>query len=98
MYEPTDTKLDDSVVLQGTAGTGYQTSPSAGVPETYVVTKIEGDETGVYSEDTKDVTYYYTDYVPESLKNADVNNDGIVNVMDVSEIQNMLQVSSLRFC
>ena len=87
MYEPTDTKLDDSVVLQGTAGTGYQTSPSAGVPETYVVTKIEGDETGVYSEDTKDVTYYYTDYVPESLKNADVNNDGIVNVMDVSEIQ-----------
>lgn len=35
----------------------------------------------------QEVTYYYTDYIPESLKNADFNGDGEVNVIDATLLQ-----------
>ena len=35
----------------------------------------------------QEVTYYYADYVPESIINADFNGDGKVNVMDATRRQ-----------
>lgn len=36
------------------------------------------------------VTYYYDDYVPESFKNADFNNDGAIDVRDVTLMQSII--------
>ena len=87
VYEPSGEKLDDSVVLQGSVGTGYQTTASAGVPDTYVVSSIEGPSNGKFADGTTEVTYYYEDYVPESILAADFNGDGRINVLDVTEMQ-----------
>lgn len=90
VHEGTDEPLDDSVMLQGTIGTGYQTTPSAGVPDTYVVSRVEGNTTGTFTEGTTEVTYYYEDYVPESIKNADINGDGRVTIQDATHMQKYL--------
>ena len=87
VYESDDEKLDESVILQGSVGTGYQTSPSAAISDTYEISKVEGEVTGTFGETTKEVTYYYKDYVPESILNADFNGDGNVNIMDVTAMQ-----------
>ena len=80
------TELDESVVIQGTVGTGYQTTPGAGVADIYVLDHVEGPDTGVFAEETTEVTYVYTDYVPESIQNADINGDGNVNILDVTDM------------
>ena len=41
VYEATGEKLEDSVILQGSVGSGYVTVPSAVVPDTYIVSRIE---------------------------------------------------------
>jgi type I pullulanase len=87
VYEKDGTALADSVILQGTIGTGYQTTSSTSVPNTYVFTTVEGETTGTYSDDVKEVTYYYTDYVPESITLADMNDDGVVDIQDVTIMQ-----------
>ncbi len=87
VYEADGTPLDSSVILQGSVGTGYQTSASAGVPDTYIVNDVEGNTTGKFGEELTEVTYYYTDYVPESIQNADFNGDGNINIMDVTAMQ-----------
>ena len=48
VYESDGEKLDESVVLQGSIGTGYQTSPSAAISDTYEIADIEGDVTGKF--------------------------------------------------
>ncbi|MCD8026895.1 MAG: type I pullulanase [Clostridiales bacterium] len=97
VYEGTGEALDDSVILQGSIGSGYQTTESAGVPDTYVVSSVEGNTTGTFSEEMQEVTYYYGDYVPESLLNADFNDDGDVNVSDVTELQKYIVGTSTLF-
>ena len=84
VYEKDGSKLDDSVILQGSIGTGYQTTPSAAVPDTYLVSKVTGNEAGKFAETTTEVTYVYKDYVPESISKADFNGDGNVNINDVT--------------
>lgn len=84
-------KLADSVILQGEIGTAYVTSPSASVKNTYVLDRVEGDATGIYSNEEKHVTYIYKDFVPENIaKFGDVNNDGSIDVKDVTEFQMVL--------
>lgn len=87
VYESDGDKIDDSVILQGSIGTGYQTSPSAAIPDTYEISKVEGDTTGKFGETPAEVTYYYKDYIPDSILNADFNGDGNVNIMDVTAMQ-----------
>ncbi len=81
------TELDSSIVLQGTVGTGYQTTESVAVPDTYVLDKIEGATTGTFGETPASVTYYYRDYIPESVTIADLNGDGDVSVDDITLMQ-----------
>ena len=84
-------KLAEPVTLYGDVGTAFVTSPSASVPNTYELQKVEGLANGVYTETTQKVTYVYTDYVPESLKNyGDVNHDGTVDINDVTALQRIL--------
>ncbi|MCH5297049.1 MAG: type I pullulanase [Ruminococcus sp.] len=90
VYENNNEPLDDSVIITGTVGSGYQTVSSVGVPDTYVVSKVEGDEIGKFEAGTKEVTYYYVDYVPESVKNADINGDGKITIDDATAIQKYL--------
>lgn len=80
-------ELDSSVVLQGSVGTGYQTTESATIPDTYILDRVEGNTVGTFSENDATVTYYYRDYIPESIENADINGDGVVNVDDVTLMQ-----------
>ncbi|MEE0957838.1 MAG: type I pullulanase [Ruminococcus sp.] len=91
------TKLADSVTIKGELGTGYQTVPSAAVENIFVVKAVEGDATGVYSEEPKEVTYVYTNYVPESIqKYGDVDGNGVVNISDATELQKILAGISNR--
>lgn len=85
------TKLAESVVLRGEIGTAYQTSPSASVPNTYVVDSINGETSGVYTKDTQTVEYVFTDYIPESLlKFGDINDDGSIDISDTTKLQQYL--------
>lgn len=90
VYEKTGENLVDSEVIQGTIGTGYTTAENSCISNTYILSKVEGPATGTYSETPAVVTYYYDDYVPESFKNADFNNDGIVDVRDVTLMQSII--------
>ncbi len=85
------TKLADTMTLYGEVGTGYKASPSASIPNTYEVQEVQGNVTGVYTEQTQKVTYVYTDYVPDSIKNfGDVNKDGKIDLLDVTALQRIL--------
>lgn len=90
VYEKTGENLVDPEVIQGTIGTGYTTAENSCISNTYILSKVEGPATGTYSETPAVVTYYYADYVPESFKNADLNNDGIVDVRDVTLMQSII--------
>ena len=85
------TKLAEKTVLYGSIGQGYVASPSASVPNTYVVSSIEGNVTGTYTEKTQKVKYVYGDYVPDSIRlYGDVNKDGVIDVKDVSAFQRII--------
>ena len=90
VYEKTGKNLVDPEVIQGTIGTGYVTAENTSIPETYVLSKVEGPVTGKYSSTPAAVTYYYTDYVPESFLNADLTADGVIDVRDVTKMQNVV--------
>ena len=80
-----------SVTLQGELGTGYQVAPSTGIDPKFEYSYTVGDATGVYSDDTKTVTFVYSDYIPEPLKtNGDLNGDGEISVLDVAHLQKIL--------
>ncbi len=87
VHANTGKALDAPITIQGTIGSGYDTSASLTVPDTYEVSSVKGDKSGKFEEGTKEVTYYYSDYVPESIKNSDFNNDGQITVEDVTMMQ-----------
>ena len=87
VYEKNNKPLKNSLTLQGKVGTNYQTPAGAGIPDIYVLDKVEGNERGQYTTETQTVTYYYSDYIPESILNADFNGDGKVDINDVTVMQ-----------
>ena len=91
MYKDGKTKLADSMTLYGNIGEGYIASPSASVPNTYVVQSVEGNVNGTYAAEQQKVTYVYTDYIPEPLNSyGDIDKDGIIAANDVTEMQRIL--------
>ncbi|MGN0488251.1 MAG: type I pullulanase [Ruminococcus sp.] len=90
VHEKNNKKLVDSVVLQGSIGTGYCTSFCAVPVIPYELSEVKGDVKGIFSETPAEVTYYFKDYVPQSIDNADFNGDGKINVRDVTTIQKYL--------
>ena len=84
-------KLAEPATLYGEIGTGYVASPSASVPNTYVVDSVQGNASGTYSETKQRVTYVYTNYVPDSITLfGDVNHDGEITIDDVTVYQRIL--------
>ena len=90
VYEKTGENLVDPEVIQGTIGTGYTTAENSSISNTYILSKVEGPATGTYSETPAVVTYYYADYVPESFKKADFNNDDVIDIRDVTLMQSII--------
>ena len=90
VHEKTGKNLVDPEVIQGTIGTGYVTAGNSSIPETYVISKVEGPATGKYSSTPAVVTYFYADYVPQSFINADLTADGVVDVRDVTKMQTVI--------
>ena len=86
VYERTG-EVFSTRTFMGTVGTPYEVTEDTSIDMQYEVSRIEGETSGVYTEDTKTVTYYYADYVPERIKNADLNNDGEVNILDAATLQ-----------
>ena len=85
------TKLADSVTIMGDVGTGYQTVPSAAVENIYVVKYTRGNIYGRFTQEPQEVTYIYTNYVPESIRQyGDVDGNGVVNISDATELQKIL--------
>ena len=88
VYDRDGKEIADPMIITGKIGTGYQTGPSAAVPNTYMVDHVEGDAAGVFTEDTQTVKYVYTDFVPESIRlYGDINRDGSINVVDATDLQ-----------
>lgn len=92
IHQDSGEKLDDTIVLKGNYGTKYMTTPSSCVPDTYelVADATEGSELDTFTDSVENVTYYYVDYVPESVLAADFNNDEKINILDVTEMQKHL--------
>ena len=88
-YQYTDgTELAPSVTLYGEPDEDYSAPESDKIPEIYMLKEIEGDKDGKFGTETKTVTFVYTNYVPESIRlYGDINNDGKINVDDVTALQ-----------
>ena len=85
------TPLTDPMEIQGNIDSGYQVSSVGSVPNTYVLSKVEGSATGVFTKEPQSVTFVFKDYVPESLdKYGDLNGDGKVDISDVTCYQQYL--------
>ncbi len=88
-------QLTAPMVILGNIGSGYETAPSSAVPNTLEVKTVQGNASGTFTADTQEVTYIYTNYVPEALKNfGDVNKDGKINIDDVTAMQKALAGST----
>ncbi len=87
VYGKTGEQLTDSVVLKGTIGTSFVTTESSTVPETYILDYCEGPVSGYFDSETQEVTYVYTDYVPDSILEADFDGDGYVTIADATFLQ-----------
>lgn len=95
VYEKTG-ELLSSRVLMGTIGTNYVAEPDASIDFKYEINRIEGNAEGTYTEEEQTVTYYYEDYIPESIKNADFDENGVIDIRDVTELQ-LLIASTMEF-
>ncbi len=94
VYEKTGENLVEPETIQGTIGTSYITGQNTSIPNTYVLSKVEGSETGVYSETPAEVTYYYADYVPQRFLEVDLTSDNVVDVRDVTKMQTVISDTS----
>ena len=92
VHKETGEQLEDRVILKGNYGTTYRTNPSPCIPDTYelLADATEGSEYDTFTNNVEYVTYYYTDFVPESILNADFNDDRDVSILDVTEMQKYL--------
>ena len=80
-----------STTVTGKIGAGYQVLPTSGVDPKYEFDSVIGEDTGVFSEEAQEVTFIYTDYIPEPLRtNGDLDGDGEISALDVTMMQKIL--------
>ena len=81
-----------STTLTGKPGEGYELVPDSSIPLEYELDSIDGDYFGSFGTDDKTVTFNYKQYVPERFRapDGDINDDGVVNVLDVTFLQRYL--------
>ncbi len=79
----------DTYTITGTVGAGYEVAEPAIDPE-FAIASVTGDMTGTFAAEDKEVILNYDLYVPQSIKDADFNGDGEVNISDATYIQYVL--------
>ena len=81
-----------STKLTGKPGEGYELAPDTSIPIEYDLDYIDGDPVGTFSEEDKTVTFNYKLYVPErfTAPDGDINDDGVVDILDVTYLQRYL--------
>ncbi|MBQ9680051.1 MAG: type I pullulanase [Ruminococcus sp.] len=91
VYDVTGETLTSSTLI-GKPGEGYSVTADGSIPLQYELDRVEGDETGVFSDEEQTVTYHYRDYVPErfTAPDGDLNDDGVVDIIDVTVLQRHL--------
>ena len=91
-YESADgPDVAPSTTVTGKLGAGYQVLPTSGVDPKYEFNSVIGNDTGVFTEEAQEVTFIYTDYVPEPLRTfGDLDGDGDISVLDVTMLQKIL--------
>lgn len=88
-----DAKTNDIMttqVITGEVGKGYETSADSSLSLEYELDHVEGDVKGTFTEEEKEVIYYYNYYVAPSFKENDVNGDGKISISDATAIQKYL--------
>ena len=76
----------DEYTITGLKGDAYVVSEPA-VGTEYELVRKEGNLSGVFADDTQEVVLYYSYYAPESVKGADLDGNGKVNINDATYIQ-----------
>lgn len=78
--------------LLGVKGSGYKTTADQSVSIKYDYDRVEGKETGVFSDEETVVNYYYKWFVPDSftVEKGDVDGDGDITILDATTIQRHL--------
>ena len=91
VYEPDGTVISSNTII-GKPGEGYVVSPDKSVPIDYELSGVKGKEKGTFGTKDITVTYNYKDFVPSSLtaENGDVDDDGVLSIMDATRIQRHL--------
>ena len=85
------TELAPAAVLYGEPGAPYSAPKSDAIPEIYMFKEIKGDKDGTFGTEPKTVTFVYTDYVPESIRQfGDVDGNGSIGIEDVTALQRIL--------
>ena len=77
-------------VITGRIGTGYDIDAQ---PLQFIeldAKEIKGDTTGKFAEEDQVIDYIYEAYRAPSLKNADIDSNGNVNIKDATTIQKFL--------
>ncbi len=85
-------ELLSSNSLIGKPGEGYATQADDSIPLQYELDRVEGEAQGTFNGEDKVVEYIYKDFVPDRFRApyGDINDDGVVDVLDVTLLQRFL--------
>ena len=71
----------------GRPGEGYVAAADTSVPISYVLESVDGEPVGKFAETDTVVSYNYDNFVPDTFKNGDLNDDGTVDILDATTLQ-----------
>lgn len=91
IYNETGEVIRQNTLL-GRVGDTYSIEPDSTIPLKYELSSVEGDSTGVFTENDITVNYYYDRYIPSSflVENGDVDGDSKISILDATAIQRHL--------
>lgn len=75
--------------ILGRPGEGYVAAADTSVPISYILESVDGEPVGKFAETDTVVNYNYDVFVPDTLKveNGDLNDDGILDILDATTLQ-----------
>ena len=87
-------KIIDSYAITGKIGDNYSVSVPKTIGEEYDLLSVSGDMEGVFASVDKEVLMNFGYFVPDSIKNIDLNGDGKTNINDATALQ--LHLAALK--
>lgn len=91
VYDATGATLSTNTLI-GKPGEGYSVDADGSIPMEYELSYIDGETTGVFTDTPQEITFHYVDYIPErfTAPEGDINDDGVVDIIDVTILQRYL--------